>query len=155
MNQLMKGALAGLTATAPMSLVMEVMHDWLPPREQYALPPRLITDELVDEAGIAGHVGEADRRRLAWAAHFSYGAAAGALYAPLAERAGWPPVMGGALYGLAMWAGSYLGWLPAAGILRPATEHPARRTTLMIAAHIVWGATTGVLVGNGRQAKRK
>ena len=39
-----------------------------------------------------------------------------------------------------MWAASYLGWIPAAGLLKPATEHPARRNFMMIAAHLVWGA---------------
>ncbi|MCA1636528.1 MAG: hypothetical protein LC802_23280 [Acidobacteria bacterium] len=47
---------------------------------------------------------------------------------------------------MAVWAGSYLGWLPAAGILRPATEHPPRRTALMIAAHVVWGVAAGLVV---------
>jgi hypothetical protein len=56
-------------------------------------------------------------------------------------------VLAGVGFGLAVWAVSYLGWLPAAGILSPATEHPARRNALMIGAHVVWGATTGLAVG--------
>jgi uncharacterized membrane protein YagU involved in acid resistance len=52
----------------------------------------------------------------------------------------------GALTGLAVWAGSYLGWLPAAGILRPATRHPWRRNLLMIIAHVIWGVTLGEVV---------
>ncbi|HAE50229.1 MAG: hypothetical protein CMO30_07955 [Tistrella sp.] len=40
-----------------------------------------------------------------------------------------------------MWAASYLGWIPAARILKPATRHPWRRNLLMIAAHLVWGAS--------------
>ena len=60
--------------------------------------------------------------------------------------------MGGAwqkkltLYGLAVWAGSYLGLLPALGIMSPATDHPLRRTALMIAAHLVWGSALGTFV---------
>lgn len=46
--------------------------------------------------------------------------------------------------GAAIWAGSYFGWVPALGILTPASEHPRRRNALMIAAHIVWGATTAL-----------
>jgi uncharacterized membrane protein YagU involved in acid resistance len=155
MNQLIKGAVAGLTATVPMTLTMKELHARLPAHEQYALPPRLITDKIVDEAGATEQLDEKGQRQLAWTAHFGYGAAAGALYAPLAEKIGLPPVTGGVLYGLAVWAGSYLGWLPAAGILRPATEHPPRRTALMIAAHIVWGATTGILVGRNGRSKQK
>jgi uncharacterized membrane protein YagU involved in acid resistance len=153
MNQLVKGALAGLVATAPMSLVMEVMHRTLPPSEQYPLPPRLITEELMEEAGIAGQLDEKDQQRLTWVTHFSYGAAVGALYAPLAKHARLSPLTAGMSYGLTVWAGSYLGLLPALGILRPATEHPLHRTTLMIAAHLVWGAATGVMVGRLQKSK--
>jgi putative membrane protein len=41
---------------------------------------------------------------------------------------------------------SYLGLLPALGILRPATEHPERRNALMIVAHLIWGSITGLIV---------
>jgi hypothetical protein len=51
--------------------------------------------------------------------------------------------MTGVALGLGVWTASYLGVLPALGILRPATEHPARRTALMIAAHVVWGSALG------------
>ena len=57
-----------------------------------------------------------------------------------------PPPLAGACYGLAVWAGSYLGLLPALGVLKPATEHPVRRIALMIAAHLVWGAALGATV---------
>src|SRR5262249_39177796 len=97
---------------------------------------------------------EEEHRRLTVAAHFAYGAAAGAVYAQLAERMEFSPMACGALYGLAVWAGSYLGLLPAVGILRPATQHPARRAALMIAAHVVWGAATGALIGRGRNSRR-
>ncbi len=36
--------------------------------------------------------------------------------------------------------------MPALRILRPATEHPARRTALMIGAHIIWGSVVGLIV---------
>jgi hypothetical protein len=54
------------------------------------------------------------------------------------------PAAAGVSWGLAVWAGSYQGWLPAAKILRPATEQPARRTLLMIGAHVVWGMVLGI-----------
>jgi uncharacterized membrane protein YagU involved in acid resistance len=46
-----------------------------------------------------------------------------------------------ALYGVLVWGVSYLGWIPGARILKPATQHRARRNVLMIACHLVWGAT--------------
>jgi HPt (histidine-containing phosphotransfer) domain-containing protein len=38
-----------------------------------------------------------------------------------------------------------MGWLPALGILKPATKQPLPRTSLMIGAHLIWGAVTGLL----------
>jgi hypothetical protein len=146
MNRILLGALAGLAATVPMSLAMKLMHEQLPEHEQYPLPPRAVTMEIAEGAGVKEELDEPEREGLTWAAHFAYGAACGAAYAPLARRGGLPPVVSGAAFGVAVWAGSYLGWLPAAGIIRPATEHPPRRTALMIAAHVVWGVAAGALV---------
>jgi uncharacterized membrane protein YagU involved in acid resistance len=74
-------------------------------------------------------------------AHFVYGGACGALVAALRAR---PSLAEGAAAGVAIWAGSYFGWIPAFGILRPASSHPPRRNALMIAAHMVWGAATAL-----------
>ena len=47
-----------------------------------------------------------------------------------------------------------LGLLPALGILTPATRHPPRRNLLMIAAHVVWGATLGLLTEKFHATRR-
>ncbi len=146
MNKILLGALAGLVATAPMSAAMKLMHEQLPRHEQYPLPPRAVTMEVAERAGLREHLDEPEREGLTWASHFAYGAGCGAAYALLAGGKRLPPALAGASFGLAVWAGSYLGWLPAAGLLRPATEHPTRRNALMIAAHLVWGATAGVVL---------
>ena len=78
--------------------------------------------------------------------HFGYGAAFGALYAMLEERLHMHASLKGATAGLGLWMGSYLGWLPALGILRSATRHPWRRNLLMILARLVWGVTLGEVV---------
>ena len=142
MKRVLFGALAGLAATAPMTLAMKLMHEQLPREERYPLPPRQVTEGLAAKAGVSGHMGEDEREAATWVSHFAYGAACGALYGALSGgRLDEHPLAAGAGFGVAVWAGSYLGWLPAAGIISPATEHPARRNALMIAAHVVWGAT--------------
>lgn len=141
----LSGALAGLTATAPMTAAMVAMHHFLPPRERYPLPPRQITEKLAEEAGVNDELSEPQRRTATMVNHFAYGAAAGALYAPLARNVPAHPLVKGIAFGLTVWTVSYLGLLPAAGILPPATRHSPRRNVLMIAAHVVWGAATGVL----------
>ena len=142
---LLAGALAGLAATVPMTLAMEAMHRRLPHHERYALPPRKITMRAAGAARAGHRLDESERLGLTLAAHFGYGTAAGALYGPLANRVKGPAAVKGMGYGLLVWAGSYLGLLPALGLLSPATDHPPRRNALMIAAHLVWGATLGLL----------
>ena len=129
------GAIAGFVATAAMTSAMARLHRKLPKRERYPLPPREITQRIV------GGADDALVRDGAMAAHFLYGAATGALVAAVRPR---PSLGEGALAGVAIWTGSYFGWVPALGILKPASAHPRRRNALMIAVHLVWGATTAV-----------
>lgn len=128
----------------PMTIAMKVMHDQLPADEQYPLPPRLILESVTDKAGAENELDEDTETGLAYLGHFAYGTSVGAIY-PLLVRE--PSAATGVLFGLGVWTGSYLGYLPALGILTPATEHPARRNALMIAAHVVWGAALGALAG--------
>jgi uncharacterized membrane protein YagU involved in acid resistance len=149
MNRILLGALAGLAATVPMTLAMKLMHEALPRHEQYPLPPRQVLEGMAEKAGVNEHMDEEERETATWVSHFAYGTACGALYGALSEgfdSLEVPPALAGVGFSLAVWAGSYLGWLPAAGIISPATEHPPRRNALMIAAHIVWGASAGMMV---------
>jgi uncharacterized membrane protein YagU involved in acid resistance len=125
---------------------MEVMHRALPQHERYPLPPREITEKLIAEAGLREQLDEAEYVGLSLLSHFSYGAASGAVYATLAQKYTPSPLLGGITFGLGLWTISYLGWLPAAGILRPATKHPPRRNALMLTAHVIWGSVLGLLV---------
>jgi putative membrane protein len=61
------------------------------------------------------------------------------------ERSAVEAAATGTAFGLLVWTASYLGLLPSAGILSPATAHPARRNALMIVAHVIWGVTLGLL----------
>lgn len=127
------GAIAGVMATVAMTAAMRRMRPLLPEEDRYPLPPREIVDRTTDRTE-----DEQARRRQTLLAHFAFGAASGAVFALLRPRGG---LAAGAGYGVAVWAASYLGWIPAARILKPATRHPWRRNLLMIAAHLVWGAS--------------
>ncbi len=147
MNRFAAGALAGLLATAPMTLAMVALFRRLPEEEQYPLPPAEITMTVAEATGVDEHLhDDTERLEATLAAHFGYGTAAGLVYAPLAAKIPLPPLVKGSLYGLTVWTVSYLGLLPAAHILTPATEHPARRNALMIGANVLWGAVTALLV---------
>jgi len=146
MKRILLGALAGLAATGPMTLAMKLMHKQLPPQEKYPLPPRQVLEGMAEAAGVNEHLDEEDRETATWVSHFAYGTLCGAAYGALSGRVGRHGALAGAGFGVAVWAGSYLGWLPAAGILSPATEHPPRRNALMITAHAVWGLTAGLVL---------
>jgi len=136
---LLQGAIAGFVATFPMTVVMLLLHRLLPRREQYPLPPRQITEEISERVGVNETMDEPEQQTVTLAAHFAYGALAGMLFIPLARMFPMAGVPRGMLYGLLVWSASYLGWLPAAGILPPATREPVGRNFVMIAAHLVWG----------------
>src|SRR5215212_8996170 len=111
MNRILLGALAGLAATGPMTLAMKLMHEQLPREEQYPLPPRQVTEGLVEKAGVNEHLDDEEREAATWVSHFAYGAAVGALYGAVSgEKIDERPVLAGVGFGLAVWAGSYLGW---------------------------------------------
>jgi uncharacterized membrane protein YagU involved in acid resistance len=139
------GAIGGFAGTLPMTGAMVVMHRRLPARRRYPLPPRQITMRVARMAGLRRHMDAPARTGATLAAHFGYGTAAGALYGLVAPPFPAPTLAKGLLFGLALWAVSYLGLLPATGLLRSATDHPAERNALMIAAHLVWGATLGLV----------
>lgn len=140
------GALAGTVATLPMTVLMKSVHISLPHAQRSEpIPPRQITMQAADAAGLKHEMPEGVRQLATMLSHFGYGAAAGAVYGRVQSRLPGSPVAKGITFGLGVWAVSYLGWLPAAGVLRPASRWPAGRNFMMIAAHVVWGAVTGII----------
>jgi hypothetical protein len=128
-DKMLLGALAGFAATLPMTCAMRRMHERLPVRELYPLPPRELAEDL-PRFGLRTSTATLLH-------HFLYGAGAGSALAALSARR---DAGTGAVFGVGIWVASYLGWIPAIGILRPGTDHPVRRNGLMLVAHLVWGA---------------
>jgi putative membrane protein len=129
-----------------MTAVMKFGHRRLPWSERYALPPRQITMELARTAGIRKHLDQRQKSAMTLLAHYGYGTAMGALFGALEyglkrDDKTRRDATTGALFGLGVWGSSYMGLLPALGILDPATQHPARRNALMIGAHVIWGVS--------------
>lgn len=147
---MLSGAIAGGGAAIPMLVVMEAGFRRLPARERYPLPPREVVEEVSEQTGVPLPAGEEYRIAVTLAAHLGYGMAVGAPIGLASPRTGSEAVFRGLLLGGVVWTGSYLGLLPALGILRPATEHPPRRTLLMIAAHGVWGVCAALIVSSLR-----
>jgi hypothetical protein len=146
-NGFLIGAAAGAAATVPMTIVMETLHARLPGEPPRPLPPREIAEGVAVKAGARRELDERQMQQLTLAGHFGYGAVCGAAFGVIAPRSVPAAIAAGMAFGLGVWAGSYLGWLPAVGVRQSATEDPAARSGLMIAAHLTWGAVAGAIVG--------
>lgn len=138
----LRGAIAGTAGTVPMTLFMLAMHRLLPRWQRYALPPEEITHEAAEKAHVREHMTKEQVLVATLLSHFGYGASMGSLYSTLIERLPVSTLIKGAVFGLLVWAGSYLGWLPATDFSAAAPEEPVRRNTLMIVAHLIWGTAT-------------
>lgn len=138
-----RGALAGIIATIPMSLAMLALHRLLPTAGRWPLPPKQITAQSGEAAGIELEEGSLEAATAI--THLGYGGAVGALYGLVGPRLPLPRTPAGILFGVLVWFCSYMGWVPALGLMEPATEQPRGRNIMMIAAHLVWGAVTGRL----------
>jgi uncharacterized membrane protein YagU involved in acid resistance len=152
MNRLLAGAAAGAAATVPMTIFWEAMHPRLPGEPPRPLPPREVAEALAVKAGVNRQLDERQIEHLALALHFGYGTLTGAIFGTVAPRGRARAVGAGALFGLGVWATSYLGWLPATGVRHSPRWDPPARTALVIASHLVWGAAAGFFLG---QADRR
>lgn len=137
------GAVAGVIATLPMSAVMfaakkaGLMGEY---------PPEIIAQKGLAAAG--AHPSKDETTTAAFAAHFGFAAATGALFGLLYRRTQslGPPVERGIGYGLAVYAASYAGWIPAADIMPPPGDDRPGRQPSLIVAHVVFGAALAALV---------
>lgn len=136
-TRLLSGILSGLAATGAMSLFFAVGQR---AGAMDRLPPRLIVDRLLPV------VPERARGPVAGVLHVGYGAACGAAYGAVVRPATRSPLTG-LLFGLAVWAGSYEGWLPAAGVLPPAHRDRRPRAVTILLAHVVYGTALGRVAG--------
>jgi len=136
MQTLVRGALAGLAATVPMTVVIATGRAagllWTP-------PPVAITENVAERAGEDPDRGSPAFQATWLAAHVGYGAACGAVYAlmrPLLPRS---DITAGLLFGGAVWSISYMGVMPALNLYPSAKDDSNSRQAVMIAAHAVFG----------------
>lgn len=138
-----QGMVTGAVATVPMSAVMLVAGRTGAMGKQ---PPERVTEKAMDAAGV-DDASESEEHVTASVAHVAFGAGGGAAFALLHRRLDLPvpTVVQGVAFGLAVWATSYQGWIPALRILPPADDDRPGRQRAMIAAHIVYGGVLGAV----------
>lgn len=144
-ESMLAGTVGGCAATAPMTAVMRAIRRRLPPHERDPLPPAQVTVNAAEVVGVAHQLSRRQKQNAFLAAHYGFGAAAGAVYGLLAPHLPGPGALNGVAYGLTVWASSYLGVLPAAGLYKPPDRESAARHGMTAAAHVVWGGVLGAL----------
>lgn len=152
LNALLEGAMAGGLATLPMSGVMLAAGKAGLMGQQ---PPEKITEAALDAVGVE-HPSDEVEKSATVAAHLGFGVAMGAAFSLLQHelRPRTPAVLNGIGFGLAVWALSYEGWIPALGIMPPAEHDRPGRPESMVLAHVVYGAALGALVGKRSPTSR-
>jgi hypothetical protein len=138
MNVIARGALAGIIATGPMTIVIVVgkMLGLL-----NTPPPKQITAEVHAETGLHDEV-QAEAFTASWlAAHLGYGAACGALLAATRPLLPKSDLVTGILFGGAVWGVSYAALMPGLGLYPPLWRDRPSRQAVMAAAHGVYGVT--------------
>lgn len=142
---LRQGVLAGLIATVPMTLFMFAAHRLLPRWQKYALPPERATNEIAERTEVAENMSKPQSLGASLVAHFGFGSSMGALYGPIAKRVPLPPVVKGIGFGLLVWAANYAGIFTALKMRASAFNEPMPRNAMMIASHMIWGGTLGIV----------
>ncbi len=142
MSRFLRGASAGALATAPMSAVMMGAKQFGLVGE---MPPEKITKSLLKRTRISPS--EEHQDALATALHFGFGSAAGALFGVIAPKRLIARIPMGMGYGAAIWGVSYMGWIPAFGIMPHAARDRRDRQMMMLAGHLVYGTALAILVG--------
>jgi hypothetical protein len=126
------GAAAGFGATLVLHQVMaasaKLIPDSKPPMKQD--PGKF----MAAKANVPAKLEPAAAKSL----QLGYGVTAGALYGAARKRIT-SPILEGAILGIAVWAVGYLGWLPAADLMPPITQHSPKQIAVPIANHIVFG----------------
>jgi hypothetical protein len=143
---LAKGMLAGIIATAPMTVAMEVGRRGGLLRR---LPPEEITDRLLAFADTTV-ANRGQRRSVAVLVHLATGAALGAIYDVVPQPTRLTHRISlGATYGLGVYTLNYSGLAPKLRLMPPPSQDRPGRQVTTLAAHLVFGATLGWLLGLG------
>ncbi len=144
MNRLVRGAIAGVVATLPMTLLI------LAARTAGLLrtpPPAEMAANLARRAD-AEKALQSPTFEASWlAGHLGIGAACGAAYALARPILPTSRMLSGLASGGAVWSFGYLGLMPALDLYPWPDEDSRSRIAVMIAAHAIYGLSLAEVEG--------
>ena len=137
------GTYAGALATTAMTAVMKA-GQWTG-FYRLEIAPKQITDTALDKAGLRRETSEDEEIFLTALNHWTYGTGSGILFGLLRRRIDLPlpGSIQGIIFGLTLWAVSYMGWVPAVGLMPAVWNQRRDRAIELLLAHVVYGATLG------------
>ncbi len=112
--------------------------------------PEAVVSGALEKVDLDSTIRTPARTALVAVLHPFYGAAVGAVFELVMSRRGEPSAIRGGVYGLAVWALGYLGWLPGFGILPSPSRQGAGRHVVNVSSHLVYGCVLGVLSARSR-----
>jgi hypothetical protein len=138
MGPIVRGAVGGLAGTAAMSATMAL--DRAVGLMSGEVPPRKVGRRAEEAVGVARHL-SAPEFEASWVAlHFAFGAVAGAAYELARSKVpAREPIPAGPLYGAALFAASYGGWVPMAGLYPAPWQDRPGRWGMTLVHHLVYG----------------
>lgn len=137
-GQVFRGAVSGVAGTVVMTipiLVCQRLHLF------YTPPPEEISDNVARRTWLLPDLSHRSFPIFWIAAHLAYGATCGTLFSLSRRWTPGSPHVAGPLFGLSVWAISYLGFVPALRLYPWPADDSRPRQVVMIVTHGLFGLT--------------
>lgn len=150
-NAVLRGAIGGVAGGLAMTAMMSKVAPKMIPADMRpdGSVPKKAVEWAEAQIGRPNALSDDQAQKVAMAVHLGYSALGGALYGlarqKMEQKAEHIPIpVAGALFGLAVWALSFEGWLPAVGIMKRTTDEPVKKWPAPIMGHLVYGTATAL-----------
>ncbi len=132
------GSIAGAVATTTMTAFMRAAQQT--GFYQKELPPTKVTRAATKTLGLEQFVSSEQETLLTGLTHWAFGMVGGACFGVASKSSNQLPAQaGGLVFGLLVWAVSYMGWVPALGILPMPWNQRPKHGLMPFFAHVIYG----------------
>jgi uncharacterized membrane protein YagU involved in acid resistance len=143
-----RGALGGAAGGAVMYVMKQVVAPKVLPQEmrREGFAPKQFVQWAETEAGHPDALTSRQEDTAAMLGHLAYSAGLGALYGVARREVdSGPAPVAGAIFGLAVWAVSFEGWMPGLGVMPATTDLPPKKRAPDIMGHVIYGVAMALV----------